>query len=56
MDIEITVNLRNVDPMLIMMMAEAQSAEDIAEVQREIDAQEILEKIAEFKERYDYNL
>ena len=54
MDIEIT--LRNFDPMLIMMMAEAQTPQEVAEVQREIDAQEILEKIAEFKERYDYNL
>ena len=53
MDIEFTINLRNVDPMLIMMMAEAQSAEDIAEVQREVEAQSILEKIAAFKERFD---
>lgn len=53
MDIEIT--LRNVDPMLIMMLSQAQTAEDIAEVQRELDRQELLEKIAAFKERYDYN-
>lgn len=52
MDIEFNLTLRNVDPMLIMMMVEAQSAEDVAEVQREVDAQNILEKIAAFKERY----
>lgn len=54
MDIEFTVNLRNVDPMLIMMLAEAQSADDVAEVQREIEAQNLMEQIAAFKERYDY--
>ncbi len=52
MDIEFNLTLRNVDPMLIMMMAEAQSADDVAEVQREMDRQELLEKIAAFKERY----
>lgn len=52
MDIEFNLALRNVDPMLIMMMAEAQSADDVAEVQREMDWQEFLGKIAAFKERY----